>query len=127
MTNDLIKVTPEEIAKFRSELKNYPNPGAIAALDVIEQECEGYLEDAMILLLMRETGTEPDKSLGDLVEKFRQFICIEEVREALESGILAPAIEAISIGAGIPPGIATATSICAFKLGMKKVCPKSDA
>jgi hypothetical protein len=112
------KVTSAEIAQFRTELANYPS--AIAALDAIE-ECEGYLEDAVPLLLL-EAGTEPDKSLGDIFKKCRQFICQEEIREALESGMIAPAIEPISMGAGIPPGVATAIGICAFKLGMKKVC-----
>ena len=111
-------VTPEEIAQFRAELVD--NLSAIAALDAIE-ECEGYLEDAVPLLLI-EAGTEPDRSIGDLLEKCRQFICQEEVREALESGMIAPAIEPISMGAGIPPGVATAIGICAFKLGMKRVC-----
>ncbi|CCI13178.1 Similar to tr/Q8YT38/Q8YT38 [Microcystis aeruginosa PCC 9806] len=113
------KVTSEEIAQFRAELVDHLS--AIAALDAIE-ECEGYLEDAVPLLLMRETGTEPDRSIGDLLKKCRQFICQEEVREALESGMIAPAIEPISMGAGIPPGVATAIGICAFKLGMKRVC-----
>jgi hypothetical protein len=125
MATELTKVTSEEIAKFRAELTDYPNPGAIEALDAIE-ECEGYLEDAIPLLLMRETGTEPDKSIGDLLEKCREFICQDEVREALESGLLVPAIEPISMGAGIPPGVATAIGICAFKLGMKKVCAGCD-
>ena len=119
MNIESTKVTPEEIAQFRAELAD--NLSAIAALDAIE-ECEGYLEDAVPLLLMRETGTEPDRSIGDLLKKCRQFICQEEVREALESGMIAPAIEPISMGAGIPPGVATAIGICAFKLGMKKVC-----
>jgi hypothetical protein len=118
MTTDSIQVTAEEIAKYRAELAD--NPRAIAALDAIE-DCEGYLEDAVPLLLI-EAGTEPDRSIGDLLEKCRQFICQEEVREALESGMIAPAIEPISTGAGIPPGVATAIGICAFKLGMKRVC-----
>jgi hypothetical protein len=42
MATELTKVTPEELAKFRAELADYPNPEAIAALDAIE-ECEGYL------------------------------------------------------------------------------------
>ncbi len=121
MTTEPIIVPPEEIAKFRFELADYPDTTVIAALDEIE-ECDGYLEDAIPLLLMEETGREPDKSLIDLLEKCRQFICQKEVREALESGMLAPAIESISIGASIPPGTATAISICAFKLGMKKIC-----
>ncbi|MEH2111610.1 hypothetical protein [Nostoc sp.] len=47
----------------------------------------------------------------------------------MESGLLAPAIEAIAIGIAIPPGIATALSICVFKLGTKKFCkvPESGA
>ncbi len=116
------KVTPEEIAKFRTELASYPS--AIAALDVIEEKCGGYAGDAIPLLLRRETNTEADRSRspGDLWEKCRKFICQKEVREALESGMIAPAIEPISMGAGIPPGVATAIGICAFKLGMKKVC-----
>jgi len=127
MATDLTKVTPEEIARFRVELEDYPNSEAIAALDVIEKECDGYLEDAIPLLLIRQTGIEPDKKLADLLEKCRQFICQQEVREALESGFLVPAIEPISIGAGIPPGVATAIGICAFKLGIKKVCAGCDS
>lgn len=122
----MITVTPEEINQFRSQLAD--NPQALVALDTIE-ECEGYLDDAVPLLVMRETAQEADRSLNDWLEKSRQFICQEEVREALESGLLAPAIEAIAIGAGIPPGIATALSICVFKLGAKKFCkvPESGA
>ena len=123
MNIESTKVTPEEIAQFRAELAD--NLGAITSLDVID-ECDGYLKYAIPLLLMRETGTEPDRSIGDLLKKCRQFICQEEVREALESGIIAPAIEPISISAGIPPGTATAIGICAFKLGMKRVCAGSE-
>ena len=117
------KVTPEEIAQFRAELAD--NLGAITSLDVID-ECDGYLKYAIPLLLMRETGTEPDRSIGDLLKKCRQFICQEEVREGLQSGMIAPFIEPISVSAGIPVGVATAIGICAFKWGMKKVCANSE-
>ncbi|NJO64803.1 MAG: hypothetical protein HC836_43730 [Richelia sp. RM2_1_2] len=122
----MITVTPEEISQFRNQLAD--SSEALVALDTIE-ECEGYLDDALPLLVMRETAQEADRGLNDWLEKSRQFVCQEEVREALESGVLAPAIEAIAIGASIPPGIATALSICVFKLGAKKFCkaPESDA
>ena len=122
----MITVTPEEISQFRTQLAD--NPEALAALDTIE-ECEGYLDDAVPLLVMRETAQEADRGLNDWLEKSRQFVCQEEVREALESGLLAPAIEAIAIGIPIPPGIATALSICVFKLSAKKFCkvPESGA
>ncbi|MEH2306976.1 hypothetical protein [Nostoc sp.] len=122
----MITVTPEEISQFRSQLAD--NPQALVALDTIE-ECEGYLDDAVRLLDIRETAQEADRGLNDWLEKSRQFVCQEEVREALESGLLAPAIEALAIGLPIPPGIATALSICVFKLGAKKFCkvPESGA
>ena len=123
MDTEALKVTPEEITKFRSELTD--NPGAIATLDTI-QECEGYLEDAIRILMIRETGTTPARNdWRDWLKKCSEFICQDEVREALESGLIGPAIEPISIHAGIPPGTATAISICAFKLGMKNVCSDS--
>jgi len=122
----MITVTPEEITQFRSQLVD--SPEALAALDAIE-ECKGYLEDAVRLLVMRETAQEADRSLNDLLEKCRQFICQEEVRQFLESGLIAPIVEPLAVSAGIPLGTATALSICVLKLGAKKFCkvPESGA
>jgi hypothetical protein len=122
----MITVTPEEISQFRSQLAGRPQ--ALAALDAIE-ECEGYLDDAVPLLVMRETAQEADRSLNDWLEKSRQFVCQEEVREFLESGLIAPVIEPLAVSAGIPLGTATALSIFVFKLGVKKFCkvPESGA
>jgi hypothetical protein len=125
MKPELPIVTLEEISRFRTELRNYPDSNAIAALDALEQ-CEGYLEDAIPLLFLRETESELDRSISDLLARCRKFICQEEVREALESGVIAPAIEPIAIGASIPPGVATAVGILAFKLTIKKVCGSQD-
>lgn len=122
----MITVTPEEISQFRSQLADIPQ--AIDALDTIE-ECEGYLDDAIPLLVMRETAQEADRSLNDWLEKCRQFICQEDVRDALESGLIAPVVEPLAISAGIPVGTATALSVLVFKLGAKKFCkvPESGA
>lgn len=122
----MLTITPEEISQFRSQLADVPQ--ALVALDTIE-ECEGYLDDAVPLLVMRETAREADRGLNDWLEKCRQFICQEEVRDALESGLIAPIIEPLAVSAGIPLGTATALSICVFKLGAKKFCkvPESGA
>jgi hypothetical protein len=122
----MITVTQEEISQFRSQFAN--NREALVALDAIE-ECEGYLDDAVPLLVMRETAQEADRSLNDWLERCRQFICQEEVRDALESGLIAPIIEPLAASAGIPLGTATALSICVFKLGAKRFCkiPESGA
>ena len=97
-------ITPEEIVQFRSQLEGYPE--AIAALDVV-QECDGYVDDALTLLVMRETGKEPDRGLNEWLQKSRKVVCQEEYKEALASGMIAPVIEPISMSLGIPPGIAT--------------------
>jgi hypothetical protein len=122
----MITITPEEISQFRSQLAD--SPEALEALDTIE-ECEGYLDDAVPLLVMRKTTQEADRGLNDWLEKSRQFVCQQEVREALESGFLTPAIQAIAIGTGIHIGIVTALTIYVFKLGVKRFCkvPESGA
>lgn len=115
----MITVTPEEITQLRSQFAD--NPQALAALDAIA-ECEGYLEDAIPLVFMRETAREADRNLNDWLEKCRQFICQEDVRDALESGLIAPVVEPLAMSAGIPVGTATALSVLVFKLGAKKFC-----
>lgn len=119
-------ITPEEIEQFRQQLRDYPEVST--ALDVI-QECDGYLEDAVTLLIMRETGKEPDRGVDEWLQKCRKVICQEDVKEALESGLIAPAIEPLAISMGLPPGTATALGILAFKIGIKKLCdtPKSES
>ncbi len=124
--DNMTTVTPEEIQHFCSQLANYPE--AIAALDAI-QECDGYVEDAVTLLMMRETGQEPDRGVGEWLQKCRTVICQEDVKEALASGLIAPAIEPLAISTGFPPGTATALGILAFKIGIKKLCdsPSSES
>jgi len=122
----MTRVTQAEINQFREQLRN--NPEAIAALNVI-QECDGYLEDAVTLLMMRETAKEPDRGVDEWLKKCRKVLCKEEVKEALESGLIAPAIEPLAISMGLPPGTATALGILAFKIGIKKLCdsPSSES
>lgn len=125
MHQTMTTITQAEIDQFREQLRDYPE--ALASLDVI-QECEGHLEDAVTLLMMRETGKEPDRGADEWLQKCRTAICQEDVKEALASGLIAPAIEPLGISMGFPPGTATALGILAFKIGIKKLCePKSES
>ncbi|MFE1745287.1 hypothetical protein [Coleofasciculus sp. H7-2] len=85
-------VTPEEIAKFRTELAD--NPEALEALDVLE-ECEGNLEYAAETIAI-ESG-ELQNDLGDKdpnepswleksIQKLRPHICTQAFKEALNQG-----------------------------------------
>lgn len=90
---DATQLTSEEIQQYREELAG--NADALAALDVIE-ECEGDLQDAIILMKMRETGTEPDKSLDldELAAKCRPFICSAKTKKVFKLiGIVAGCLQ----------------------------------
>jgi len=86
----MTQVTPEEVAKFRTQLVDYPD--AMNALQVIE-DCEGNLEDAAMVLAIR-TGQQPEIAnsewLDSLAKKCRAVICKEEFRPSLVTGDFAP-------------------------------------
>jgi hypothetical protein len=117
-------VTTQEIAQFRIQLADYP--AAIAALDGVE-ECGGHLEDALTLLIMRETDREPDRGFSEIVQKCRTIMCEEEFRNDLVGGLLGVVIEPVAISVGIPPSVATVIVIYAYKIGMKRFCESIDS
>lgn len=122
----MITVTPAEIENFRSQLTNYPE--ASAALDLIEQR-NGNLETAANILAIR-AGYEPSRKsnlLEELSEKCRKVICQEEFREDLAAGLIVVVVEPLATSVGIPPGLATAIAIYAFKTGVKKFCQPTDS
>lgn len=120
---DTIQLTAEQIAKYRVELAD--NPDALAALNVIE-ECEGNLQDAIILMRMRETGTEPDKSLDldELAAQCRPLICSDLTKTSLD-------ILTILTGLFGTYGVALAVLIYIFnkyrEKGLKDFCQEADS
>ncbi len=124
--NIMTTVSPEEIEKFRAQLVDYPE--AIAAVDLIEQR-DGNLETATKILAIR-AGYEPSRKinlLDELSEKCRKVICQDEFREDLAAGVIVAVVEPLATSAGIPPGLATAIAIYAFKTGVKKFCQPTDS
>lgn len=115
----MVVLTIEEITQFRSQLAEYPE--ALTTLDVI-QECEGHLEDAATLLMMRQMGKELDRGVNDILKKCRTVICQEEFRNDLAGGLLGIAVEPVAISVGIPPSVATVFVLYAYKVGIKKFC-----
>lgn len=82
--SDATQLTSEEIQQYREEFKDYPK--ALDTLDVI-QECDGNLQDAIILISMRETGREPDRALLDLDELAKQarpVVCAKATRKGID-------------------------------------------
>ena len=80
---DATQLTPEEIQQYREKLKD--NSEALKALDMID-ECDGNLDDALILISMEETGTEPDRGLklDQLAQRCRPIVCADLSRTILE-------------------------------------------
>jgi len=115
----MLQITNVEINQLRSEI---PDDQVYAdTLDLL-QECEGYMEDAISILMIREMGVEPDRSPNKLLQKCRQIICEKEFREELGSGLIVAVVEILSSSYGIPPGVGTAIGIYVYKLGIKKFC-----
>ena len=83
LMTDSTQLTAEEIKQYREQFKDYPD--ALNALDIID-ECDGDLEDALILISMEETGIEPNKGLrlDQLAARCRPIICADLSRTILE-------------------------------------------
>ena len=109
------KVTVEEIVQYRDKFEG--NPEALKALDVV-QECEGYLEDAYTLLLIRETGVTPDRAFefSQLAEKCRSVICKDGREDVLEMFNV--------VASFLPPPSSQALTVVLYvaKIGTKKFC-----
>ena len=115
MTTALTKLTEEEIDQYREKFKG--NSEALEALEVI-QTCKGYLEDAHLLLLMRETDIEPDRAitLSQLAEKCRPVICKDGREDILEMFNV--------VASFLPPPCPQALTVVLYvvKIGTKKFC-----
>ncbi|MBW4672003.1 MAG: hypothetical protein KME60_32410 [Cyanomargarita calcarea GSE-NOS-MK-12-04C] len=110
----MITITSDEIANFRSQLTD--NPEALAALDLIE-DCQGNLEDATSLILMRD-GKEQFRQvdLAELANKCRKAICSEPTEDFL--GLLN------LVGGFLPPPASLAVPVVVYvlKVGVKNFC-----
>lgn len=122
----MTQVTPEEIARFRSELTDYPD--AQAALKEIE-ECEGDLEDAAMVLAIR-VGQQPDIAnsvwLDGLAKKCRAAICHSEFRSALENGSYAPIMGHLAATRLCPALLVTPVLMYVIKQGVNEFCEPLD-
>lgn len=114
-----INLTPSEIEQYREQLKD--NPQALNALNIIE-ECDGDLQDALTLISMEETGTEPDRGLDldKLAQKCRPVVCADLTRTSLE-------IVNILTGLFGTVGIAVAVLLYILnKYGLENYCENAD-
>jgi hypothetical protein len=120
------RVTPEEIAQFRTQVAG--NPEALAALDVIE-EGEGDLEYAAQVLAL-EAGQEKDRAeaswLDNLAKQCRGVICQEEFRDDLLAGVVTALIGYLAASGALPVALATPVAIYAVKVGVKNFCNSTD-
>jgi hypothetical protein len=124
-----MKVTPEEIAKFRSELTG--NPEAIAQLDIIER-CEGNLEQAARILARRAEIEDVRAGITweSALQQARQVVCDEKFKEGLAPDLIGGIFGAL-VAAGNPLLVAVATPCSAYivKVSLTEFCKtmKSDS
>ncbi|MEB3177729.1 MAG: hypothetical protein VKL59_01595 [Nostocaceae cyanobacterium] len=122
----MTKVTPAEIAQFRSQLAEYTT--ALEALDVIE-DCEGDLEDAAMTLAIR-AGQEPGRAnsewLDALARKWRAVICQSEFRSNLLNGSVTEITAELTNISGFPKILATPILMYVIKVGINNFCEPLD-
>ena len=116
---DAKQLTAEEIQQYREQFKDYPD--ALKALDLID-ECDGNLDDALILISMEETGEEPDRglSLDQLAERCRPLVCADLARTILEI---------LNILTGLFGTVGVAVAVLLFilnKYGLENYCENSE-
>lgn len=123
----MTEVTPEQIAKFRTQLVDYPD--AINALQAIE-ECEGNLEDAAMVLAIR-VGQQPEIAnaewLDSLAKKCRAVICKEEFRSSLIAQNFAPIVGHLAATKLCPALLVTPVLMYAVQQGVNNFCEPLDA
>lgn len=119
-------VTPEEIAKFRAELADYPE--ALEALDVIE-ECDYNLEDAAEVLAdteaVRKGGSKkPDVNLLDeLAEQLRDAICKDEFRNGMLNDSVNVAVAVLLTSSTVNPAVLVIPAFMyVMRKGINKFC-----
>ncbi|MBD1835075.1 hypothetical protein H6F61_20860 [Cyanobacteria bacterium FACHB-472] len=119
-------VTSEDIAKFRSDLADYPD--ALISLDVIE-DCEGDLEDAAMVLAIR-VGQQPDIANAEwfagLAKKCRAVICQEEFRDDLVNGQFSLMMGHLAATKLCPSLLVTPVLMYVAQLGVNNFCEPLD-
>ena len=122
----MTQVTPEEVARFRTQLVDYPD--AINALQVIE-DCEGNLEDAAMVLAIR-AGQQPEITNSDwldsLAKKCRAVICKEEFRNSLIAENFAPIAGHLAATKLCPALLVTPVLMYAAQQGINSFCEPLD-
>lgn len=122
----MTQVTPEEVAKFRTQLVDYPD--AINALQVVE-DCEGNLEDAAMVLAIR-VGQQPEIAnsewLDSLAKKCRAVICKEEFRPSLVTGDFAPIAGHLAATKLCPSLLVTPVLMYVMQQGVDIFCEPLD-
>jgi hypothetical protein len=117
----MIKLAPEEIENFRSQLADYPE--ALTALDEIEED-EGDLEYATEIMAL-EAGIEKSRKEGwleDLSQRSRQIICQDEFRDDLLAGVVTALVASLAASGNLPVALATPVAIYIVKIGVKSFC-----
>ena len=114
----MISLTAEEIAQYRSILREYPE--ALTALDAIE-DCEGDLTDAAISLAIK-VGQQPDSNdyLEGLAKRCRVNIC--QYQDNLLNNQLAKVIGYLIIQKPCPSLLVTPVVFYAVKKGINDFC-----
>ncbi|NEQ41182.1 MAG: hypothetical protein F6K40_35290 [Okeania sp. SIO3I5] len=123
----MMKLTPEEIENFRSQLADYPDaPLRDKALEELEvvKKCQGDLEIATRVIAKRagEASLRADSAFDSLLEKSREIICKPEIMEKLAKANNPLIVLELVAGLLPPPFPAVSVTLILLKMGVEYIC-----
>ncbi len=128
----MMKLTPEEIKNFRSQLEDYPEvplrEEAFKELEVVER-CQGDLEIATRVLAKRagEGSLRAGSAFDSFLEKSRETICQPEIMEKLAKANNPLIVLELVAGLLPPPFPAVSVTLILLKMGVEYICKLDDS
>jgi hypothetical protein len=123
-------INSKELAQFRAAFQNYTGQDAedvLEAIDIIE-ECEGKLEDAMEILMIK-SGQEPLRGADDwinwenITQGLRKFICHPDFENLFVEGLFSAILDLLfERFAGYPKTLLIPIILYVFKKGREHFC-----
>ena len=108
--DDIVKLTPEDIAQYREQFSQNNQQEALYALDVIEEKNGNLIIAASELAI--EENIVVSKSISNILDKLakksRNIVCDEEFIDKVMDGLLSSAVASLCTGQ-IPEAIAALT------------------
>ena len=120
--DDIVKLTPEDIAQYREQFSQNNQKEALYALDIIKA-MDGDVANAATMLAPKYNivvSKSVPNILEELAKKSRNIVCDEEFIDQVMGGLLSAAVASLCATGQIPEALATPIVIYLARKGIQK-------